>query len=185
MFKRQMLRLESALLGFPACKWIVQLLLWLGARSLWLWGRIRFGALVRAKGIGCVCHWNADLKYPKNLSLGEGVVIGTNASLGAHSPIRLGDRVRLSRDVILETAGLDFNGQRAPYKHISRPITIDHDAWIGARAMVLGGVHVGAHAIVAAGALVTKDVPPYAVVAGVPAKVVKMQEGAGDEHVLA
>lgn len=50
---------------------------------------------------------------------------------------------------------------------------IGNDVWIGARAMVLGGVHVGDGAVVAAGAVVTKDVPPYSIVGGVPAKVIK------------
>lgn len=50
---------------------------------------------------------------------------------------------------------------------------IGNDVWIGARAMILGGVHVGDGAVIAAGAVVTKDVPPYAIVGGVPAKIIK------------
>ncbi len=53
------------------------------------------------------------------------------------------------------------------------PVTIGNDVWIGTRAIVLGGVTIGNGAIVAAGTLVTKDVPPYAIVGGVPAKVLK------------
>lgn len=52
-------------------------------------------------------------------------------------------------------------------------ITIDDDVWIGYRAMILSGVHIGQGAVVAAGTVVTKDVPPYAIVGGVPAKVIK------------
>lgn len=52
-------------------------------------------------------------------------------------------------------------------------IIVDDDVWIGQRATILSGVHIGQGAIVAAGAVVTKDVPPYAIVAGVPAKVIK------------
>lgn len=52
-------------------------------------------------------------------------------------------------------------------------IIIDDDVWIGYRAMVLSGVHIGQGAVVAAGTVVTKDVPPYAIVGGVPAKVIK------------
>lgn len=54
-------------------------------------------------------------------------------------------------------------------------ITIGNDVWIGARAMVLGGVKIGDGAVIAAGAVVTRDVPPYAVVGGVPAKVIKFR----------
>ena len=56
-----------------------------------------------------------------------------------------------------------------PYKRV----TIGNDVWIGARVMVMGGVTIGDGAVIAAGAIVTKDVPPYAIVGGVPAKVIK------------
>ena len=64
---------------------------------------------------------------------------------------------------------VDSNYDFAEY----RPITIGNDVWIGARAMVMDGVEVGDGAIVAANAVVTKDVPPYAIVGGVPAKVIR------------
>lgn len=54
-----------------------------------------------------------------------------------------------------------------------RKVLIDNDVWIGSRAMVMGGVHIGNGAVVGAGAIVTKDVPPYAIVAGVPAKIIR------------
>ena len=53
------------------------------------------------------------------------------------------------------------------------PVTIEDDVWIGANVVVLPGVRIGTHSVVAAGAIVTKDVPPYSLVAGVPAKVIK------------
>ncbi|OYU31446.1 MAG: acetyltransferase [Comamonadaceae bacterium PBBC2] len=142
-------------------------------RVLWLWGRLRFSALVRNRGHGCVCHWNADLKYPENLVLGDDVVIGVNASLGAHSPIHIGHRVRISKDVQIETAGLDFLSGPPPYRHMSKPIFIEEGVWIGTRSIVLGGVRIGAHSVVAAGSIVTRDVPPRTLVAGMPAKVLR------------
>lgn len=53
------------------------------------------------------------------------------------------------------------------------PIEIGHDVWIGARAIIMGGIKIGDGAIIAAGAIVTKDIPPYSVVGGVPAKVIR------------
>jgi acetyltransferase-like isoleucine patch superfamily enzyme len=59
------------------------------------------------------------------------------------------------------------------YPKTTLPVTIGKGAWVGARASILGGVTVGEYSVVATGAVVTRDVPPYSVVAGVPARVVK------------
>lgn len=63
-----------------------------------------------------------------------------------------------------------------------KQVNIGNDVWIGSRAMVMGGVTIGDGAVIAAGAVVTKDVPPYAVVGGVPAKIIRYRF---DEHVIA
>lgn len=170
--KSRLLKIERAMLSSPLLRWPTIGLDTLVRRILWVWGRIRFGVLVRNRGLGCVCHWNADLKYPQNITLGDGVVIGVNVSIGAHSKVQIGDRVRISRDVMIETAGLDFSALTPPYPHKSSPILIEQGVWIGARAMILAGVTIGEHCVVAAGAVVTKSVPPYSVVGGVPARVI-------------
>jgi maltose O-acetyltransferase len=171
--KTAVLDLEFRLTRIAPVRWMVLLPDLIARRALWIWGRLRFAALVRDRGPGCVCHWNADLKYPENIHLGEGVVIGVNASLGAHSPIHIGNRVRISKEVQIETAGLDFFTGPPPYRHVSKPIVIEDGVWIGTRAMVLGGVRIGAYAVVAAGSIVTRDVPPRTIVGGVPARPLK------------
>lgn len=171
--KMRLLRIEAWLLALLPARVLVNALDRAGGRLAWLWGRVRFGALVRHRGLGCVCHWNAEIKYPDNIRLGNRVIIGANACLGARSPIVLGDDVRLSRDVILETAGLDFSTGAPPYRHVSQPIVLEEGVWVGARAIILGGVTIGRHAVVAAGAVVTRSVPAGAIVAGIPARPVR------------
>jgi acetyltransferase-like isoleucine patch superfamily enzyme len=171
--KNKILTLESLLTDMTLVRWLLLAPSLFMSRVLWVWGRLRFSALVRQRGSGCVCHWNADLKYPENLVLGDDVVIGVNASLGAHSPIHIGNRVRISKDVQIETAGLDFLSGPPPYRHTSKPIFIEEGVWIGTRTIVLGGVRIGAHSVVAAGSIVTRDVPPRTLVAGMPAKVLR------------
>ncbi len=56
---------------------------------------------------------------------------------------------------------------------VTRPVAIGRNVWVGARAVILPGVHIGDNAVVGAGAVVTRDVPPYTVVAGVPARIIK------------
>jgi maltose O-acetyltransferase len=171
-------RFESALFGHGPLRWLVLVLDRVAFRLAWLWGRMRFAALVPHRGRGSVCHWSADIKYPENISIGDHVVIGVGCSIGAHSPVKIGAYARLSKDVQIETAGLDVSFP-PPYRHISRPIVIEEDVWIGTRAMILGGVRVGRGAVVAAGAVVTKDVPAGSVVAGVPARVVRLAQDCG------
>ncbi len=65
-----------------------------------------------------------------------------------------------------------FDGELSKLKEINT-VTIGHDVWIGHNALIIGNVNIGNGAIIAAGAVVTKDVPPYSIVAGVPAKVIK------------
>lgn len=76
--------------------------------------------------------------------------------------------------------------RRAPYANVWGSVDIGHDVWIGSRAVIMGGVTIGTGAVIAANAVVTKDVPPYAIVGGVPAKVIKYRfEEATRERLLA
>lgn len=85
--------------------------------------------------------------------------------------ISIGDQTTVSRDAFLCCAGHDVTSQIMELTYA--PITVGANAWIAARAIVMPGRTVGDGAVVAAGAVVTKDVPPWTVVAGNPAKVVK------------
>lgn len=71
--------------------------------------------------------------------------------------------------------------QKQMFDELRDPIEIGHDCWIGQRAFIVGGVKIGTGAVVLAGAVVTKDVPPYAIVGGVPAKLVKYRY---DQHTI-
>jgi len=110
-------------------------------------------------------HGHSEVKYPENISIGNHVIIGPGCTLGGHSKITIGDHVRISKDVIIETAGLDLSGD-LPYRHTSKPISIGKGVWLGARSVVLGGVTIGEHAVVGAASVISKNVPDYAVVVG-------------------
>jgi len=105
------------------------------------------------------------------LTIGRGVRINCGASIFAHRHVAIGDRVRIGPYVSL--ADTDFHDayDRAVCPAGS-PVVIEDDVWLGTRAIVLKGVRIGRGAIVAAGAVVTRDVAPFSVVAGVPAREV-------------
>jgi len=102
--------------------------------------------------------------------------------LGSEGDIEIGDRVALAPGVTLVvTSHPNFSRLRElkgayPFLEVQGRVVIRNDAWIGARAVILPNVTVGEFSVVGAGAVVTADVPPYAVVAGVPARVVRRLE---------
>jgi acetyltransferase-like isoleucine patch superfamily enzyme len=106
--------------------------------------------------------------------IGEHVSL-QNTLLDCANKITIEDYVFFGHDVFLLTARHDYSKfllQRQKTV-ISKPIHIKKGAWIGSRAIVFGGVTVGEHSVVGAGSIVTHDVPPYSVVGGNPARVVK------------
>ena len=108
----------------------------------------------------------------KNITVGKNVFINTGCRFQDQGGIRIGDHVLIGHNVVLATLNHDF----APYNRATMhpaPIHIEDRVWIGANATVVPGVTIGENSIVAAGAVVTKDVPPNTIVGGVPAKVLK------------
>lgn len=113
-----------------------------------------------------------------NNAVGD-VLIGDYTRIGLHNtvigPVTIGSHVNLAQGVVVTALNHNFtdNSLRIDQQGIStQPVVISDDVWVGANAVILPGVNIGTHAVVAAGAVVTKDVPPHTVVAGVPAKVI-------------
>ena len=118
-----------------------------------------------------------------NNAVGD-VTIGDYTRIGIHctviGPVCIGHHVNLAQGITVTALNHNFadTNRRIDEQGIStKPVVIGDDVWIGANAVILPGVTIGRHVVVAAGAVVTKDVPDYCVVAGVPAKVVKKLEG--------
>lgn len=113
-----------------------------------------------------------------NNAVGD-VLIGDYTRIGLHNtvigPVTIGSHVNLAQGVVVTALNHNFSDKslRIDQQGIStRSVVISDDVWVGANAVILPGVTIGTHAVVAAGAVVTKDVPPHTVVAGVPAKVI-------------
>lgn len=102
------------------------------------------------------------------ISIGKHTVINWGCVLDGRGGLHIGDNVSVSPGVWILTDGHDMRDPLFP--EILAPVQIDDYVWIGSRAMVLPGVTIGEGAVVAAGAIVTKDVSAYSVVAGSPAR---------------
>jgi acetyltransferase-like isoleucine patch superfamily enzyme len=111
--------------------------------------------------------------YGLNITVGRSVFIGYECAFTGHASIDIADQVMIAHKVNLVTAGHPVAPDQRREFITAEPITIDTNVWIGAAATVLPGVHIGAGAVVAAGAVVTRDVPPATLVAGVPAAVIR------------
>ena len=114
-----------------------------------------------------------------NNAVGD-VMIGNHTRIGLHNtiigPVEIGSHVNLAQGITVTALNHNFDDtqKRIDEQGVSTiPVTIEDDVWIGANAVILPGVTIGNHCVVAAGAVVTKDVPPHSLVAGVPAKVIK------------
>jgi acetyltransferase-like isoleucine patch superfamily enzyme len=114
-----------------------------------------------------------------NNAVGD-VVIGNYTRIGLHNtiigPVTIGNHVNLAQGITVTALNHNFedSNKRIDEQGVStNPVTIEDDIWIGANAVILPGVTIGHHSVVAAGAVVTKDVPPHSLVAGVPAKIIK------------
>ena len=114
-----------------------------------------------------------------NNAVGD-VTIGDYTRIGIHctviGPVCIGNNVNLAQGITVTALNHNFKDttRRIDEQGIStKPVVISDDVWIGANAVILPGVTIGRHVVVAAGAVVTKDVPDNCVVGGVPAKVIK------------
>lgn len=112
--------------------------------------------------------------FGNRVKFGKKVFINHSAILSASGGIEFEDGVSIAPACRIATINHDFNERHTKYTY--GKVTIKKNAWIGMNVTICPGVTIGEYAVVAAGAVVTKDVPDYAVVGGVPAKVIKMQD---------
>ncbi|GAB1858090.1 hypothetical protein MHTCC0001_29270 [Flavobacteriaceae bacterium MHTCC 0001] len=107
----------------------------------------------------------------EDLSIGKNSVVNARCRIDNRGGISIGENVSISSDVTILTADHDMDSP--DFAGRNRSVNIEDYVWVGTAAMIMPGVSIGKGAVVAAGAIVTKDVEPYHVVAGIPAKFIK------------
>ena len=146
----------------------------------------RFAYWVRMKLVSLIffrCGKDVIIKSRAYFGNGEHVIIGDRSQLGknmrAESDLQLGDDVVMGPDVVIMSSSHAFDSVDLPVNQqggrARRPVTIGNDVWIGTRVIILPGIQVGNHSIIGAGSVVTKNVPPLAIVAGNPAKIIRFR----------
>ncbi len=162
-----------------------------------LWVRLFLNPIIHKKGKGArirkrtridVLPWNnfhlgnySTIEDFTTINNGVGdVIIGNGTRIGLGNtligPIKVGNDIMFAQNIV--ASGLNHGYEDISMSIHDQPvttaqITIEDEAWIGANAVIVAGVTVGKHSIVAAGSVVTKSVPPYSIVAGNPARIIK------------
>ncbi|TDB39808.1 MAG: acyltransferase [Actinobacteria bacterium] len=145
----------------------------------------RLGSSLRRRGYGFLaCGRDVYLgeglwvEYPNFAKVGEHVVVNQNCFINAGGGVTIGDWVLIGPGVTIYSQNHDISQVDVPLAmtdDVRAPVSIGEGVWLAANCTVLAGVTIGEGAVVAAGAVVTKNVPDFAVVGGVPARVIRMR----------
>ena len=126
---------------------------------------------------------NVSIRFPvcfegiASISVGDDVSISAFVHIWGHGGVKIGNRVMIATHTAITSLTHDHTSQSMRFTPaISAPVTIEDDVWIGSNVVIMPGITIGHGAVVGAGAVVTKNVPDYAIVVGIPAKVVKYRE---------
>lgn len=162
-----------------------------------LWVKLFVNPFFSKRGKGSIVKWNAKLNVSpinpfvlgarsiieNNTVVDNGVgavVIGKNTRIGLGNtvigPVKVGDNVITAQNVVMSGLNHNYEDINRPIREQGvsmKPIVIEDEVWVGANSTVTAGVTIGRHSVIAAGSVVVKDVPPYSVCAGVPARVIK------------
>jgi maltose O-acetyltransferase len=145
-----------------------------------LWRKLRYLA---CRPLFAACGKDVNIESKAHFGGGQRVYIGNRSGIGVNAKIVgkgtliLGNDVMMGPDVVMMFAKRRFKDPHIPMieqrPESEEPIKIADDVWIGARAIIFAGVCIGSHAVIGSGAVVTKDVPEWAIVGGNPARVIK------------
>lgn len=142
--------------------------------------KLRSSVAVRCMG---ECGSNVNIEKNADFGSGANITIGKKSGIGINckvrGPLTIGENVMMGPDCVILTSTHNFERTDIPMIEQGgavKKVTIGDDVWIGTRAIILPGVTIGNGVIIGAGAVVTKDVPDYAIVGGVPARVIRMRK---------
>lgn len=137
-------------------------------------------------GKGSVIHMWANFFDPSGVTIGKDTIIGDHAFLDGRAPLTIGDHVDIASSVMVYNSehNVHDNDFSVIEKVIKEPVSIGDYVFIGPRVIILPGVKIGRGAVVGAGAVVTKDVPDFAIVGGIPAKVIGERQNKNPSYKL-
>lgn len=146
---------------------VIEIVMWLPCHPL---RRLACRLLMKRFDASSAIYRNVDLRSPYRIIVGAHTNINKRCVLDGRGGLKIGDNVDIAQETNIWTEQHDYNDPT--YKSVCKEVIIDDYVWLASRVTVLPDVHIGRGAVVASGAVVTKDVPPLAIVAGMPAKII-------------
>lgn len=140
--------------------------------------RVLFWSLLLKKiGSNVTIRGRVVIMSPQNVEIGHDVLLNSDCKIGGQNGIKIGNFVQLAYNVNLVSEDHAYDNPLLPIKNQgykkTGPIIVEDDVWIGANAVIMPNITIGRGSIIGANAVVTKDIEPYAIVGGVPAKLIK------------
>jgi len=135
--------------------------------------------LIKKMGQNVLIASRCIISRPYNIEIGDNVFLNTNCMINAEGGLKIGSDTKIGPFTTIWTSNHEFSDITKPIRvqgNRYAPVVIGDDVWIGAQCTILAGINIGRGAVVGAGAIVTKDIPAYAVAAGNPAKIIKMRK---------
>ncbi len=176
---------RRGLRGVRQCSWRLRLAEF-GARSDICWPAYVVGGRAISLGREVIIWHHARLEAFNahrgilRISIGDGTNIQPYVHIGAAESVNIGRGVLVASAVYISDHDHDWSDPADPViansRVVAAPVEIGDFAWLGERVIVLKGVRIGAHSIIGAGSIVTRDIPPYVVAVGAPARVVRRYE---------
>lgn len=130
-------------------------------------------------GQNCVLDRRLTLEVIGDMQIGSGTILGHSCTIGSKESVIIGENCLLAEMVSIRDNDHDFSDISRPYRdqgHTTAPVIIGNNVWLGTRVVVTKGVTIGEGSIVGAGSIVTRDIPPFVVAAGAPARVLRELE---------
>jgi acetyltransferase-like isoleucine patch superfamily enzyme len=141
---------------------------------------VRFPGARISFGEGCILDRDLTIECDGELEVGARTIFGHHCTVGAKQCVRIGPDCLIAEMVSIRDSDHAFSETDRPYReqgHLSAPVVVGRNVWLGSKVVVGRGVHIGDNAIVGAGAVVTRDVPANSLAVGVPARVIRTLHG--------
>lgn len=132
--------------------------------------------LLKRCGKGLFVKEYVTFRFPERIEIGDYVGINEFSCIDGDGGLEIGDYTRISTHVSILSHSLSYEDSEIPIKmqkKIKKRVVIGRDVWIGSGARIFPGIKIGHGSVIGAGSVVTKDIPPYSVAVGIPAKVIK------------